>query len=107
MQNVLGIVGEAAARHGLVRVSRITLTIGEFAGVDDGALRIAFEIARRGTVAAEAELEVERPPLILYCRACENEYVGEIDDLRCPTCLGEDFEVVMGRELEVKSIEGE
>lgn len=75
--------------------------------MESDALRFAFEILKRDTVAAGAELEIERLPIVLFCRDCENDYIGEMDDLRCPVCNKTDNEIKQGREMIIKTITGE
>lgn len=82
------------------------LEIGQFSGVEPELLRYAFEVIHTGTILEKAEIEILTPPLLLYCRSCETEYLAELEDLRCPVCLGEQFEVLQGREMLVKSIVG-
>ena len=84
----------------------MVLEIGQFSGVEPDLLRFAFDVIKKGTILEQAKIEMQSPPLLLYCRECENEYLGEIDDLRCPLCLKEQFRVVKGREMVVRSIEG-
>lgn len=106
-QNVLRIVQQAAQRNALTSIRRVILEIGQFSGVDVGALEFAFDVLKRGTILEEAVFEYLTPALLLYCEHCETEYLGEQEDLRCPTCEGTEFRVVQGRELLVKSIVGE
>ncbi len=100
------IAGRAARENGLRRITRVVLEIGQFSGVEPELLRFAFEVIKKGTILEQAEIEMQSPPLLLYCRECENEYLGELDDLRCPVCLKEQFRVLQGREMVVRSIEG-
>lgn len=97
----------AARTNDLKRVVRVVLEIGQFSGVEPELLRFAFAAIKNGTVLEQAEIEIEVPPLLLYCRECQNEYLGETNDLCCPVCLKEQFEIVRGREMLVKTIEGE
>jgi len=106
-RNIVEIVEQAAAANGLKRVSRVLLEIGVLAGVEAGQLEFAFRLTAEGTVAEGAALEIQRIPLLLHCPACETEYVGDEEDMRCPGCLGERFELLTGRELLVQSIFGE
>ena len=105
-QNILRIVEGAALDNGLSFVQRVVLEIGSFSGVDATALEFALNVLRRGTVLASAEVEYQVPPLVLYCRDCEDEYVADVEDLACPACTGRQFDVVQGRELRVKTIAG-
>jgi len=88
------------------RIARVVLEIGQFSGVEPELLRYAFEWVNKGTLLEHAEFEILTPPLLLYCRNCETEYLGELEDLRCPVCLGETFDTIQGREMRVKSIVG-
>ena len=82
------------------------LEIGQFSGVEPELLRHAFAVIKKGTILEPAEIQMQTPPLLLYCRVCENEYLGDIDELRCPLCLKEEFDILRGREMVVKSIIG-
>jgi hydrogenase nickel incorporation protein HypA/HybF len=97
---------EAARRNKLARITRITLEIGRFSGVEQGALELAFGFVKQGTLAAEAQLEILPSTLRLFCKNCQVEYTGEPEDLRCPNCQGEEFDILTGREMLVKSIAG-
>lgn len=103
----MGIVEQAARDNHLARVCRLVLEIGQWSGVELAALEFALCALTRGTVLEGAALEYHTPPLLLYCQACENEYLGDQEDLSCPACQGTDFQVLRGRELIVKSVAGE
>lgn len=100
----MSIAESAVQKNNLKRVVRVVLEIGQFSGVEPELLRFAFKVIKKGTVLEQAEIEIEVPPLLLYCNECETEYLGEIDQLRCPGCLKERFKVIRGREMMVKSI---
>jgi hydrogenase nickel incorporation protein HypA/HybF len=103
----LRIVEEAAKTNHLSCVSKVVLEIGQFSGVEIGALAFAFDAFKDGSVLETAEIEYLSPPLILFCKLCENEYLGDWEDLQCPACLGTDFDIIQGRELMIKSIAGD
>lgn len=105
-ENVLHIAERAARENNLKRIARVVLEIGQFSGVEPELLRHAFGVIKKGTILEQAEIEMQTPPLLLYCRICENEYLGEMDELRCPLCLKEEFNILKGREMVVKSIIG-
>jgi hydrogenase nickel incorporation protein HypA/HybF len=101
---VLRIIEQAAVTNNLPRIRKVVLEIGQFSGVEVHALELAFSALCRGTVLEGADIEYQTPPLLLLCRDCRAEYVGEAADLRCPACEGEHYQVLQGRELIVKSI---
>ncbi len=91
----------------MTRIDQVELEIGAFSGVEVAALKFALEVLCPGTVLAETEFIYHTPHLLLYCGECENQYVADLDDLLCPSCLGVHYQVVQGRELLVRSIQGE
>lgn len=106
-RNVIRIVEEVARKNDLTHVSKVVLEIGQFSGVEIEALEFAFSAFKHGTILQDATIEYLTPPLTLFCQDCENEYLGDLDDLRCPACMGMHFEIIQGREMVVKSIIGE
>jgi hydrogenase nickel incorporation protein HypA/HybF len=106
-ESILGIAKDVARENGLTRIMTITVQIGKFTGIEADALDFAFQLMTEKTLAEGAELEIEETPLLLRCKKCEGEYSGDFDDLHCPNCGAEDFLILQGREMVVKSITGE
>jgi len=106
-QNILRIVEEAARVNRLSRVKTILLEIGQFSGVGVEALEFAFDALSGRTILEGAEIVYQTPPLVLFCINCQNEYLADCEDLRCPACMGTESTVVQGQELVVKSIIGQ
>jgi hydrogenase nickel incorporation protein HypA/HybF len=99
---------EAAARNHPGRVVAVVVRVGPLAGVVPEALRFAFELAREQTPLADAELLVEEVPLVAYCPQCDCERtLATPMPLRCPACGSTTPKVVIGRELEIASLEME
>jgi hydrogenase nickel incorporation protein HypA/HybF len=89
------------------RVLRIAVDIGALSGVEATLLERAFTVARAGTIAATAHLELRTPPLHLHCRGCERQWQAARHQLACDAC-GE-FQVAPsgGDELLLRQIEME
>ncbi len=103
--SILDLVAEEAPRHE-GRIIAIHLKLGPLSGVVREALVSAFQLAREGTPAAEAELVVEETPIVLSCPTCQVEQtLPSVQDLRCPACGDPAARVVGGRELEVVALE--
>jgi len=99
-------ISEAKAReHRAASIRTIKLRLGEFASVVRDALLFSFEVARRGTLAEHATLEIEDVPLVTRCRSCGSA-ARQTDDicLVCPGC-GLPLEIISGEELQVEYIE--
>lgn len=106
IESALGSVLSQARAHGAQRVDRIVLRIGTLAGVDGDALRFAFEVVARGTIAAEAELEIRDVAARANCTSCAAEFDVEGGPIFvCPRCGRLSGEIRQGRELELTRIE--
>jgi hydrogenase nickel incorporation protein HypA/HybF len=104
-QGLMRQVQRVAAEQGASSVERIVLQIGGLSGVEPPLLARAFEIARVGTVAAEAELEMRNGPVTVRCRECGSSGAVEINRLLCPECGDWRVRVTGGEELLLLSIE--
>jgi hydrogenase nickel incorporation protein HypA/HybF len=101
------IVTEVAGRENLKRVSRVNLQFGEIIQVVPDIFRFAFEEAVKGTCAEDTEVIIEKVPVSLRCNECRNEFVIGDLNFRCPDCQSTDLEIIHGKEMVIKSLEGE
>lgn len=101
---ILRIVEDQARAAGARTINTITLDIGDLAGIETDALRFSFQAARRETMAAEAELVINRIPGRGRCPECGAETLVEFHVAVCPECGQGLMDVFQGRELKVKSI---
>jgi hydrogenase nickel incorporation protein HypA/HybF len=105
MQTAVEMSLAEAARRGANRIHCVTLRIGPLAGVETGALALAFEIAAGGTPAAGARLEVETAPVVCFCNACQVEFRPAGWIFECPLCSAVSGAIRQGHELELASLE--
>lgn len=106
MQSTIELVEAQARAHAATQVHRITLKIGELAGVEIEALRFAFDVVAAGTLADGSSLEIVSVPAQVYCKKCAVEFSpihGPI--FACPHCGDFSGEIRQGRELELTQIE--
>lgn len=92
-----------AAKEGATAVSRITLVVGDFSGVEPNALDFCFPVVARGTVAERAEIIIEKEPPVFNCRSCGLE--SDFGTESCPHCDQSDLVMIRGRGLRIKNIE--
>lgn len=107
MESALTVVQRHATERQAHHVNRIVLRIGALSGVEPDALRFAFDVVTRGTVAEGAVLVIEDVPARVYCSACQREFTVEDHSFifTCPDCHALCGEVRSGRELELSRIE--
>ena len=98
-------VKRVAAAHGATAVRRIVLRIGPLSGIESALLRSAFAIAREGTCAADAELEIEDTSVRVRCLACGAETEATVQHLLCGACGGARTTLVSGDEVLLSTVE--
>lgn len=104
-QSIIDIAEATARNQHSLRIHAIKIRLGDFTTVVRDALEFAFEIARRGTLAENARLEIESVPMRIQCATC-----GPVPDpvrnvcLLCPKC-GLPVKIVSGEELQLEYIE--
>jgi hydrogenase nickel incorporation protein HypA/HybF len=104
-QGLLRQVERVAAANGAHAVDRIRLKVGGLSGVEPPLLERAFEIARFGTVAQNATLEIEPGPIVVACGECGASGAAAVNRLLCPACGDWRVRVIEGEELVLQSID--
>ena len=104
-QSLLREVGYVAATHGAAEVTKILVAVGPLSGVEAPLLRRAFTIARAGTIADRASLEIEERPVVVSCKNCGAETRTTANALLCGQCGTWQIELRSGDELLLKSVE--
>lgn len=106
-EELSAMVSHHAAEAGFTVVEKVNVCIGQFVQVVPDLLEAAFRIASRDTLAAAAILDTEIIAAEMRCRRCGTEYRPEEDLHACKACGSTEIGVVHGKELFIKSIEGE
>ena len=104
-QGLMRQVEQVAADNNALSVERVLLRVGGLSGVEPSLLQSAFEIARAGTVASEAELEIEEGPIVVKCQECGARSAAQANRLLCQYCGEWRVNVVEGEELLLLSVE--
>ena len=104
-QGLMRQVERIAKENGASSVDRVVLKVGPLAGVEPALLRQAFTIAREGTVAAAAELELQGGAVRVRCRQCKGAGEAVANRLVCPDCGDWRVDVVEGEELMLMSLD--
>jgi len=105
IQSALDIAEERALTAGASQIHRLRLRIGKLSGVAPEALRFAYEALRPGTMAAEAELEIEEIPALCWCPACKTDFQVAALNFECPRCRQLSGNLRRGNEMELSSME--
>jgi hydrogenase nickel incorporation protein HypA/HybF len=105
IESILEVVEQKARDADSASITVIKLRLGQFTAIAREALEFAFEVARRGTLAEHALLEIEVVPMVLHCVVCnaETQPTSAIS-LICAQC-GFPLKIVSGKELQIEFIE--
>ncbi len=85
IQALIARAAEEARRRGATRVHAIRVRLGALSGVEPDLFTNAWEMARTGTVCANAELRLERIDAVWSCPRCRKIFAPG-DVLRCADC---------------------
>lgn len=107
MGNILDIVLDSARQNNARTVKRIQLRIGALSDVIPEWAQTYFDMLSKDTMADGAVLDIEKVPVVIKCKQCQNEFSFTKDDWQfsCTKCGATDIELLSGRELTVSSIE--
>jgi len=96
-QQIVNTVVEEAGRQGALRVSEVSVKLGELTGISSFNLREAFKVESKDTIAEGAKLDVRKVAGKIACEKCgytggvkpmtpEEHHDGGI--VTCPKCGG-------------------
>lgn len=106
-ESVMQIIEDQARVHGYTSVKTICLEVGSLAAVEMQALRFAFDVVTRGTIADKAKLEVNEIEGQAWCLPCEKTISINARFDACPECGGHQLQICCGEELQIKELEVE
>ncbi len=100
-RNIVSIVEEAAKGR---RVKRVTLDVGQLAGVMPDAIAFCFVIFAKGTTLEAAQLEICRIAGRAHCRDCGSSFATATLYQAC-TCGSRAIDRLAGEELKIREME--
>lgn len=101
------IAHKEAEERGISNLKGVIVQVGCLTCVSPEALELAFEFARRDTLAADARLIIERVQAVGVCRRCSADVQADSVFYACPECRSRDIEFKTGEELQVVGLEFE
>jgi hydrogenase nickel incorporation protein HypA/HybF len=105
--DLAAIVLETALSNNLSKITKVNISFGQLVQIVPDIFKFAFSETVRNSVAQDAVVNIEILPVILKCRNCKNDFHLEANRFECNICGLTDLEIVQGKELYIKSIEGE
>jgi hydrogenase nickel incorporation protein HypA/HybF len=101
------IVLEAARNGNMSIVTKVNIIFGQMIQIVPDIFEFAFRESVRETIAESAEIDIEIKPVKMKCVICRNDFEVKENRFQCARCGSSDLEIINGKELFIKSIEGE
>jgi hydrogenase nickel incorporation protein HypA/HybF len=106
-QGLSAIVLDTALSKNMFKVTKVNLIFGQLIQIVPETFEFAFKEIVRDSIAEDAELNIEILPVKMRCLNCGCDFQVNEDLFGCNKCSSTDFEIIQGKELFIKSMEGE
>jgi hydrogenase nickel incorporation protein HypA/HybF len=97
--NLFEILEEKVKEQNGKRIILVKLQIGALAGIVPELLATAFDIYKKDTIAAEAELKIKTIPLKVQCKDCQKVIIKDDFIFICDHCGSTNLETLEGTEM--------
>jgi len=101
------IVLDTALHNNLKKITRVNIILGQMTQISPDSFEFAFRETVRNSIAGGAELNIEILPMKMKCMNCGSDFQPKENRFTCSLCNSNDIQMIQGKELFVKSIEGE
>lgn len=106
-RSLLDIIIQEVNKNSISRVTWVKLKVGKFTSIEPSCLSFCFELLSKDTPAEGADLRIESVSIRGKCRNCQEVFEPNDFLFVCPACLGQNIEIINGRELYIEEIEGD
>ena len=99
-------VSDLCQQEGYSSIESVRLKVGRAAGILPDALLFAFDVAKAGTLASQAELIIEYVLLGGFCSECGSQFESEERYIfACPDCESSAIKITRGDEMQIIDME--
>ena len=99
-------VSDLCRQEGYCSIEKVRLKVGKASGILPDALLFAFDVAKAGTIAEKAELDIEFVLLGGVCCDCGSEFESEERYIfSCPACQSKTIKITRGDEMQIIDME--
>jgi len=102
--NIIEFAEEFARDHQVTKINRIEIEVGKLSGIVIDSLEFALELAVKDTVMEHAEVVITEIPGTSRCDKCQTIFEIYNWATICPACQSTQFEIIGGKEMQIKSI---
>jgi hydrogenase nickel incorporation protein HypA/HybF len=106
-EDLKAIILEAAVVEKLSKVTKVNISFGQLIQIVPEIFEFAFREAVRESIAEDTEIDIEIIPVKMECINCGCDFHVKDNLFKCEKCGSTDLQIIHGKELFIKSIEGE
>jgi hydrogenase nickel incorporation protein HypA/HybF len=106
-EDLSSIVLDTARKENLSKVTKVNISFGQLVQIVPDIFEFAFRETVRNSVAQDAEIDIEIISVKMKCKNCGSDFQVKDNLFACNVCRSTDVEIINGKELFIKSIEGE
>ena len=104
--SLLETVSGLCQKEGYNSIESLRLKVGKASGILPDALLFAFDIAKAGTLASQAELIIEHVAIGGFCSDCGSQFDSKERYIySCPACKSTAIKITRGDELQIIDME--
>lgn len=81
------------------RITRVELQIGALSGIVPDLLATAFDIYKKDTIGADAELKIRTVPLKVQCKDCHKVFIKDDFIFICDYCGSTNTQTLEGTDM--------
>lgn len=104
MIEVVKTVEHFAAKNGVTKIDTLVLQVGELSPIVPRYIEACYPAAIDGTLLQETKLKLEILPGNAICKACNTVFNLLASTHTCPKCGLENWELLCGKEFNIKEI---
>lgn len=105
MANLLSRAVERAKEEGAKHIRLVQVRVGEASGVVPASLELAFDVVKKGTIAADAQLQINWISTVCYCTHCDENFTPANLLNECPQCHQITADIRHGKEFDLEFLE--
>ena len=106
--HMIDLLEDTAREHGLTRITRVAISLGEVSGVVTELFEDAWLwAAGKSELLCEAELEVYQIKAVTICNDCGKTYETVEYGRTCPYCQSSHTVLLNGNEMQIDEIAGD
>jgi hydrogenase nickel incorporation protein HypA/HybF len=100
INKIVDICLQHAKKNDVKKIVAIELKVGTLSDLQPEWMQRYFDFVSKATIAAEAELVIEKMPLIYKCDECGQDFESDLSvqepETACPNCNGTNCSIVSG-----------